>query len=385
MTPPLASILLLPTILIVSASAQSESAFPPPAPTSFRPSIAVVIGVFAIMFSLTFLLLMYARFCHSAATHELFNRNPNLGSGSLFVGPGHRNTRQNVRTSSGIDKTVIESLPFFRFSSLKGSRDGLECAVCLSKFDDAEVLRLLPKCKHAFHVDCVDRWLESHSTCPLCRYRIDPDDANLFKCSNSTRFLFTDHSSSRRDDENANGEIADLFVEREPDDKKDLLVQNGNPSEPLHNFKHRIIVSDVVFKSRWSDLNSSDFMLLSSDMLSVTSSKRFDDGELKIKKEMEGKRLSENKASEITIPSLDSAEYAPTRQLISPGNRCMSEIANVPRFHGVKSVDSDSSAADEKVRRLWLPIARRTVQWFAGRERRAEELRHGDNRGDSYV
>jgi hypothetical protein len=51
---------------------------------------------------------------------------------------------------------------------LANLQEGLECAVCLSRFEDADILRLLPKCKHAFHLDCVDTWLISHSTCPLC-------------------------------------------------------------------------------------------------------------------------------------------------------------------------------------------------------------------------
>lgn len=57
----------------------------------------------------------------------------------------------------------------------------LECAVCLSRFEDADILRLLPKCKHAFHLDCVDTWLVSHSTCPLCRHCITSEDLTLVK------------------------------------------------------------------------------------------------------------------------------------------------------------------------------------------------------------
>lgn len=87
--------------------------------------------------------------------------------------------RSADRENSGIDRTIIESLPVFRFGSLDGQKDGLECAVCLSRFDPSEVLRLLPKCKHAFHVECVDTWLDAHSTCPLCRYRVDPEDIFL--------------------------------------------------------------------------------------------------------------------------------------------------------------------------------------------------------------
>nr|GMC53892.1 RING-H2 finger protein ATL60-like [Ipomoea batatas] len=34
---------------------------------------------------------------------------------------------------------------------------------------EGEKARLLPKCNHGFHVDCIDMWFHSHSTCPLCR------------------------------------------------------------------------------------------------------------------------------------------------------------------------------------------------------------------------
>uniref|UniRef100_A0A0D9WFL2 RING-type E3 ubiquitin transferase n=1 Tax=Leersia perrieri TaxID=77586 RepID=A0A0D9WFL2_9ORYZ len=44
-----------------------------------------------------------------------------------------------------------------------------ECAVCIVEFRDGDMARLLPRCGHRFHADCVGSWLRLHSTCPLCR------------------------------------------------------------------------------------------------------------------------------------------------------------------------------------------------------------------------
>ncbi|CAA0820924.1 Unknown protein [Striga hermonthica] len=44
-----------------------------------------------------------------------------------------------------------------------------QCPVCLSAFAEGEEIRLLGACRHAFHASCVDMWLYSHSSCPVCR------------------------------------------------------------------------------------------------------------------------------------------------------------------------------------------------------------------------
>ncbi|XP_028789808.1 RING-H2 finger protein ATL43-like [Neltuma alba] len=149
---------------------------PPPPPPSgsqrggggrgspFKPSVVVLVGVMTTLFFLTFLLLLYVKHCKP---EEEPLRNSHTSAG------------YSGRKNSGIDRVVIESLPIFRFGSLRGQKEGLECAVCLTPFESVEVLRLLPKCKHAFHVECVDTWLDAHSTCPLCRYRVDPEDILL--------------------------------------------------------------------------------------------------------------------------------------------------------------------------------------------------------------
>jgi E3 ubiquitin-protein ligase ATL4 len=66
---------------------------------------------------------------------------------------------------------LIESLPLFTMASSLAAlpKSSPDCAVCLSPFTlDAE-LRLLPACRHAFHAACVDAWLRTTPSCPLCR------------------------------------------------------------------------------------------------------------------------------------------------------------------------------------------------------------------------
>ncbi|KAF3796412.1 RING-H2 finger protein [Nymphaea thermarum] len=48
-----------------------------------------------------------------------------------------------------------------------------DCAICLARFSDGETIRVLPRCKHDFHRECLDPWLHSRCTasslCPVCR------------------------------------------------------------------------------------------------------------------------------------------------------------------------------------------------------------------------
>ncbi|KAG2400047.1 RING-H2 finger protein [Vigna angularis] len=218
MAPAPSHFLLLALLLLLTYAAHTRES-PPPTPqriiappppdtdndTSppFRPGIAVVVCVLTTIISLTSLLLLYIKHCNGGAIHS--------GGSSIpwTVAPF------SGRKNSGIDRTVVESLPVFRFGALRGQKEGLDCAVCLTKFEAAEVLRLLPKCKHAFHVECVDTWLDAHSTCPLCRYRVDPEDILLVEDTKPFRCQTQPQRNSQNNNTNQERARLNMDVEKQ--------------------------------------------------------------------------------------------------------------------------------------------------------------------------
>lgn len=85
--------------------------------------------------------------------------------------------RRRAAAARGLDASVIETFPIFTYAEVKDHQIGkgaLECAVCLNEFEDIETLRLIPKCDHVFHPECIDAWLQSHDTCPVCRADLNP-------------------------------------------------------------------------------------------------------------------------------------------------------------------------------------------------------------------
>ncbi|URE05103.1 RING-H2 finger protein [Musa troglodytarum] len=62
---------------------------------------------------------------------------------------------------AGVDQSFIDTLPVFLYNAIIGVKDPFDCAVCLCEFEADDKLRLLPKCSHAFHLDCIDTWLLS--------------------------------------------------------------------------------------------------------------------------------------------------------------------------------------------------------------------------------
>jgi len=47
-----------------------------------------------------------------------------------------------------------------------------ECTICLLDYN--EETKKITECSHTFHTECLDRWLQNNTSCPLCRTELKP-------------------------------------------------------------------------------------------------------------------------------------------------------------------------------------------------------------------
>jgi hypothetical protein len=76
------------------------------------------------------------------------------------------------------------------------------CSICIDDFEDGERLRMLPKCKHIFHTDCLIPWLvERQGCCPLCKSEVieavHDDEGDIDEGEDEERSHFRSYFRSR--------------------------------------------------------------------------------------------------------------------------------------------------------------------------------------------
>lgn len=102
------------------------------------------------------------------------------------------------------------------------------CSICIDDFEAGEELVLLPRCKHAFHKECIHPWLlERQGCCPLCKVKV-LDDGLDDTTDETTVGASPPGSPARREDTQPD---EDVPTEEVPEP----LEQNLNSEEPFHD------------------------------------------------------------------------------------------------------------------------------------------------------
>jgi E3 ubiquitin-protein ligase ATL10/75/76/77/78 len=76
--------------------------------------------------------------------------------------------------NTGLRKAAMKALPIVVYiSSSKPTGLASDFPICLTKFGEGEKVQGFPKCNHGFHMECIDKWLCSHSSFPMCRQSLN--------------------------------------------------------------------------------------------------------------------------------------------------------------------------------------------------------------------
>ncbi|XP_005098687.1 uncharacterized protein LOC101863671 isoform X1 [Aplysia californica] len=122
---------------------------------------------------------------HMPLVMELFHTNGLLDTDEIesILNPVSEDYEQLLalaeqigEVNRGLSKSELDKLPTSKHrcdssegaEAGAGSADSQQCNICLNDYENGDRKRNLP-CKHDFHKDCVDQWLKTNATCPVCR------------------------------------------------------------------------------------------------------------------------------------------------------------------------------------------------------------------------
>ncbi|CAL9750548.1 unnamed protein product [Musa acuminata subsp. burmannicoides] len=74
--------------------------------------------------------------------------------------------------SRGLSADMIASLPSVNYKAENIQDDNSEqCVVCRLEYEDGDSLVLL-SCKHKYHSECINKWLQINKVCPVCNAEV---------------------------------------------------------------------------------------------------------------------------------------------------------------------------------------------------------------------
>ncbi|XP_057726581.1 RING-H2 finger protein ATL11-like [Arachis stenosperma] len=203
-------------------------------------SMVAIMIIIVFMFLLSAFISLYSRHC-TRRPARVQSRRLNIA-----MVADELNDRRSHSECVGLSQETIETFPTCLYSSVKGHKIGtcaLACAVCISEFEDQETLRLIPKCSHVFHPTCIDAWLASHSTCPVCRADLDPTQNDVHSSSIFSIHIPDDDVINEMEEQGQSNEQEDAAADVMGRDQNDVVEPFSSKGDLLRRSR---TVNDVM-------------------------------------------------------------------------------------------------------------------------------------------
>lgn len=70
------------------------------------------------------------------------------------------------------EKEQKEPLPSFLYKHFSKKEENSSCPICFEDYEEESVMTCTD-CVHFFHKDCLQKWIDTNSTCPICRQTVE--------------------------------------------------------------------------------------------------------------------------------------------------------------------------------------------------------------------
>lgn len=118
--------------------------------------------------SLIMAIVMFSVLYGKLANHEVDEEAARAALFGLFDSSQHSRTLLSpCHEYTGLSRKKIDMIPL-RVTEEHELELARECIICKDGYKVGEAVRVL-RCKHQYHRDCVDYWLDKSVYCPLCR------------------------------------------------------------------------------------------------------------------------------------------------------------------------------------------------------------------------
>jgi hypothetical protein len=217
------------------------------------------------------------------------------------------------------------------------------CSICIDDFEAGERLRLLPRCRHAFHTECLLPWLTGRQgICPLCKTSVLEDEGGTIQGSETNRDFANNTSQRNRDDSNFTGEEGEQTIsEAEINTAESALAIEITISEssvkPEDGTDRNQNLSDVPFSFEEADASDN----ANSSLEAVVSIKESD--------ELIAERSPQEPNTDSTVTSEETPSDCPDeKKSVNPIDG-ESPVSEAPVFERLSSPLTDGSHDESPV------------------------------------
>ena len=113
----------------------------------------------------------------SFLTSLITNELPTIGLGSMEISVLGLNRDRDSRDEENIvisHHNISENTEIYakKYEEEVLESDFEKCSICLEPINENDIVREIKKCKHSFHIKCIDEWFQNNIKCPNCNQDI---------------------------------------------------------------------------------------------------------------------------------------------------------------------------------------------------------------------